>query len=849
MLGALKKRNSSLTTSSSLVIIQFCRVQEEIHDQTMTIGEIEFHSETPTATGKLTQLSIEREDGPSSPGTSIRQFVLQPPHEYVVCVRYNSLDDGTITGIQFQTNLGRRSKFYGTTPILSLRKGGRVGNRHELYAPPGQAIIGFHRSTESKKQYDIDVGKAPLTRRKKLRKLLLLPSVRSVLLKTTDSVTNKSVALKMMHGGRKAVALQAVRHGLASKMLAAGEDGDALVRLVLDGEQHVKHHRSSTSTTRRLSSLLSVASPTPTLEAADDDESEDQDSIQFPPSVLRAICEKGDSYEFSLMDLLMAGKEREGRTPLMRLLFESGIANVVFKKQKNVRCLAELMMTPDRIRGLRSIMQLMTDDEALDDPTRPSLMRSLLIGEENGERPSILRLMFIKSPGKTVTSLMDEMLRGEADTSDCIARRLLTETDDLNTMESTNANDVVSSGIKSTVSLGRLFFSDSPSGKPSLAKYVFGGEKSSLMRLMCQGEARSQNSLLRLLTGFRGSSNKSLMDLLTSGKPSLMDILLKGEESALETSLARQMLGTTFTIENGRVKMGNMLGSTSKSLAHPNQIVSTISMAAAGTADINGQDQLRKRLQRGMTIAKACMLGEEDGGPGLSMMRVLLLGEEQGTSVLRLLLTGEESGDVSPLRIMVTGMHAAFVAAQVAVDSTKEIEQEGLLELAKNPSKWGEALQRITKAVVESVNESHQENGSWKESFEKLIELGKKQLQNTDAWQENIAFLWTAFARVRSMGPEFAKQWKKQWLIIAKEIRLTGNRVREGSNWKILAPSFAQLVETIAEQQWQKVFLNVAMVLQAIERAANPDKQHEDSRLQTLLTIVEEISSYAPKWF
>ena len=363
------------------------------------------------------------------------------------------------------------------------------------------------------------------------------------------------------------------------------------------------------------------------------------------------------------------------------------------------------------------------------------------------------------------------------------------------------------------------------------------------MRLMVQGEARNQNSLFRLLTAYPGPDGRTLLDLFTSGTPSIMDIMLKGEESSEETSLARIMLGTTFTIENGQVVMGSMLGDISSKPS----IYSRSSLPDNSDSEEKQKERIRKQLRKGMTIAKASMLGEEDGGPGISFMRVLLLGEEQGVSVLRLLLTGEKNGDVSPLRIIFTGLYTAFVAARAVESSSKELQRDGLYEIAKNPTKWKDAISKITQTVIQSVNETHQNTNSWKESFEKLIELGRKQVfQSTEAWQENVAFLWTAFARVRSMGPEFAKVWKKQWIVVGKEIRLTGERVRKESVWKNLAPHFADLCDSIADQQWQKVFLIVTQLIREIESAAGTKPNQS---LSAALDIIEQFSSWAPNWF
>jgi hypothetical protein len=61
--------------------------------------------------------------------------------------------------------------------------------------------------------------------------------------------------------------------------------------------------------------------------------------------------------------------------------------------------------------------------------------------------------------------------------------------------------------------------------------------------------------LLRLMA-LEPHGKPSVMALFTGGQtPSVMDILLMGEETAGEDSIARRTLGTTFTIEDGRIRM------------------------------------------------------------------------------------------------------------------------------------------------------------------------------------------------------------------------------------------------------------------------------------------------------
>lgn len=659
-------------------------------------------------------------------------------------------------------------------------------------------------------------------------------------------------------GGTKAVAFQAMRHGLAGKMLAAGEDGDALVRLLLDGEER-KGSGKRPSIVAKMSAFSIMSKGTKSPES--DDEAEDaedgREQVAFPSSLLRALSDVGEAFDSSLIDLLMAGRARDGRTPLLRLLFEGGLSKLVFRKPSKPTepSLARLLLTPDRYKGMRSLMQILTDDEAMDDASRPSLMRSMLAGEESGERPSVLRLMLIRPKTASATSIMDELLHGEVEKDDSIARRLLSQKPD------------------GSMAVARQFFADTPSGQPSLAKYMFGGEsftatakRSSLLRLMTQGEARDQASLLRLLVTERRVDDKThhaLLDILTMGKPSLVDILLKGEESSSETSLARMMMGVTFTIQNGSVKMGNLLGdsTTSDHAAVPDLVtqtkpsfgaVSNANLATKYDSEFAAKEAVKQKLRRGVTIAKACMLGEEDGGPGISIMRAVLIGEESGMSILRLLVMGEEQGEVSPLRIILTGMEAAFVSASILQQAAGGTSSDNKSSTAANllsPTNLMDTSTKIIKAISESVQDSHHAGSTWRETFDKLVDLGKTAvLDSSGAWQKNLAFVWTAFARVRAMGPDFAKVWKRQFYLVAGEIRTTGNRVHENSAWKKLAPGFAELCEALGDQEFQRVLANVARNVRQVEAVASGDQKSNNKAVAAVSKALDLIEEWAPRW-
>ncbi|KAH9259019.1 hypothetical protein BASA81_002639 [Batrachochytrium salamandrivorans] len=703
-------------------------------------------------------------------------FQLQLPFEYLVCLRYHVCSQtGQLVGVQFQTNLGRRSRFQ----FHPLFDQSQQVERHELFvSQTGQCISGFTSasspppSSSPGSGYSISQMPIPFAKRKKLTSMLLLPTVRKLALKKPSPQT-KSALGQVTRGGKKSVAARAVQHGLAGKMFSAGEDGDAMIRLLLEGE-------------------------------------EKKSMVEFPTSILRALTDNRTN-DFSLLELLCRGD-----SPLLQKLFGSDSITAVnpppvikllfHQPDKHTPSLVQLVLAPNRVRGLRSLMQIMTDEEALDDPHRPCLMRSLLSGEEYGHRPSLLRMMLTK--GKANRTIID-MLMGGQGSNPSVARLMFTETPER------------------PISLCRAFFSDTAMGKPSLAKYAFGGEThgkgSSLLRLMVQGESRGQCSLLRLLGLETEKGAPALISLLTMNAPcSLLDVMMEGEDSAMEQSLARLMLGTTFTIQNGRIRMGKLLGQQ-------------------GDGEEEGLE--KPKLDRGLTVAKLCMLGEEDGGPGISIMRMVLLGEEKdGQSILRLLLTGEAMGEVSPLRILFTGMHAALVGANAVWG---EMDTD-LVDLALHPAQWLSVLQAVKHTVAETIVNDQAANMSWKESFDGLIALGKQRAyQHTANWRTNLAFLHTAFARIKSMGPEFAKVWTVRWLAVANEVRLTGERMgNPQSTWKQLAPEVAALVEAVAEQRWQVVIVSTAKLVQHVEKLLGGQQRTSLGRLASAIE-----GAWAPKWF
>jgi hypothetical protein len=695
-------------------------------------------------------------------------FTLVLPREHLVRIRGNV--GQSLVGIQFITNFGRVSKWYGGTSF---------GKRFELQAEPlGSEIIGFQLSTTTNNLRidSLETRPPPSAPKPSLTSLMLSSNVREVMLNSEHG--DRSLLRKMFKGGRKAVSLQALRAGLVSKTLA-GET--SLMRLLLD------------------------------------DQSGELEGV--PASLLEALAQKGE-YNWSLMDMLLSGKEREGKTPIIRLFFEKdknglSIADKVFRTQhdpvtnKNLVSIASILFIPDNKCGLRSLMQLMTDDEFLHDPQRPSMLRMMLFGEERLKEKSVLRLLVERPPSRE-TSVMDDFLAGEPNS---LVRRVL------------------------GTQLVRTLLTDTPTGKPALGRFVFGR----MLALLLQGEARSQASLVRMLlrkrvSPFGGKVSVSLLDLLTMGNPSPLDVTIIGEETAEEISLMRIILGTSFAIRDGTIVVRNRNFDTlevEETLADDDEVDETGKLVMP-----DATERAKQRLVNGLTIGTACVLGEEEGGPGISILRVLLMGEDTDTnfSIMRLLLTGEERGEISPLRMMFTGAQAAFVAALIMGRTQSEDSALG----AGGSTKLQQAmntLNKLTEAIKESVEKSNSEGSSWKETFQKLLSVSKEVV--LDGWKQNLAFLWTAFARIQSLGPEFAVIWKRQCFLIAGELQRTGERMSNPKSiWKQVAPHMAQFVELIGEMRWSQVIVKAGDLLAMIEAIASGGKV---SVMAKVMSVVEKV--------
>lgn len=345
------------------------------------------------------------------------------------------------------------------------------------------------------------------------------------------------------------------------------------------------------------------------------------------------------------------------------------------------------------------------------------------------------------------------------------------------------------------------------------------------------------------------------MDLLLSGHPSILDVAHKGEETADEASLFRLVVGTTFIFRDGRIQVlkrevdsmeaddslfdsddeedgkgghsnGNGHGSHSGGGGLVSQTVASLASRVDGLllgqsdSDDSRAQLVAEKLSNGLTIASACCIGEEKGGPGVSVLRLLMMGEDSDShSALRLMLTGEERGEPSPLRVFLTGAQAAYAASRAVMRQAGHAVDAGATWSDRTRA-VGDAVRRAAQAVQDVVDSSNANGASWKDTFKKLVDLSKE-LTAEATEKLNLAFLYTAFARLRELGPEFAAAWKKQCYVIAHELRKAAERSRPGSAWRVVAPHAADLIALVGEQKFIEVVGKGAELVQVVEGLAS----------------------------
>jgi len=315
-------------------------------------------------------------------------------------------------------------------------------------------------------------------------------------------------------------------------------------------------------------------------------------------SLLRTLAVRQSRFPQSMNDIIYA--QHSGGLPSIAELFFAGgptsVARAVFAPPRGDGSprLADLVFNQDRVKGLRSVVQLVTDEEALNDPAHKCFLRAVLEGD-TAVTPSIVRLLMTHAANNE-PSILERLLAHDEAPNGSIAR-MVTEGDP---------------------SVARLFLSQPPRGKPSLASLSL-----QLLRTLLHRNGDRQ-SLLGL-TMLEHPRKESLLRLLFKGTPGLLATALRGEDMASENSLCRVAVSNALVLEKGIVRFG-------------------------------GPDD------QGMTLAQAGVAGEVEFG--ISVLRALCLGEDtDNPSVLRLLMWG--GPDDCPLRVLLEGSFKAIVAGPV----------------------------------------------------------------------------------------------------------------------------------------------------------------------------------------
>lgn len=267
--------------------------------------------------------------------------------EYVTCVRYNRFD-GKISQCQLQTNLGRRSPWFGNPRI-------RFPPFEEIFADPGKAIIECKVEGQNIR---LKNHAPPREKRKKLALIQLLLKNRAAIFE--DNPNSASIYSKFKSGPlRKKVPI--------SPFVLFFSRSPTLARLILEDNE--------------------------------------------PASIFQLLTQRGNSFDLSILDLFLLNEPNNSIASLAfqySSYLKTSIGMACLKSHPGMPSLARLFLTPNKEKGFRSIQQLILDDEIYDDVERPSILRMLLFGED--KKDCTLRLLFTKNPNYRNTSVTDLLL-------------------------------------------------------------------------------------------------------------------------------------------------------------------------------------------------------------------------------------------------------------------------------------------------------------------------------------------------------------------------------------------------------------------------------------------------------
>jgi len=646
-----------------------------------------------------------------------------------------------LDGVQFVTNIGRSSCWYGGgggdpfsfTANAGMQLCGLVVQSSEFFCP---IILSLRTATCFK------TAKVP-------------SALRLVLSKNVRQLTfggNPSVFKSSFKGKPSTFRLLMRERAIIPRLMFRGSP--SFIRLVLSGEHHSE-----------------------------------------PDSLFRVLCTPYEEGKLSVMQLMNCFHPTDKSVLSIQQLMLVGKPSVTRqffgKSGSKLKPLFKILFENDAINGFPSLTRLLTVRDSIDDVVQPSVIEAVLLGEQYlglnsstiDDKSEDLELEARFSPTPRVTSLLrllltgqDNLLsllmKGEREGNGSILRNLVTD----------RYGDGLSLSRMATTN-----FENHLGHRPALSTYIFGGESSgrasllrrmiaaeerpsqlSLLRLMLMAPSKTKPSLLRTGSSFRKKNkNKTkirlpLLEIMTISKPSVADLFFQGEMKG-EDSLARLLFGTSVDYVDGKLSLGGKL----------------------------------KQGGTGVTLMELAMVGEEEGGPGFSFIRLLLVGEEDnGFSILRLLLTNEsDSDEPSMLRMLLTVLKTVLVASKVRPRHFKNGEwkgqfqnvQDALFDSQKDGTTLSGAIAKVKEVLSPAA--ASENFASFLSIMRSIPKRGK---EFEDMWKSQ----WLRIAREVTAAGERAKLnsfWNKnaskwatvadhmahqRWTQIASEIALMSSTFR-----------------------------------------------------------------------
>lgn len=509
----------------------------------------------------------------------------------------------------------------------------------------------------------------------------------------------------------------------------------------------------------------------------DSSDSATTNSISFIESLLygEAI---NDGPDISLMRLLLLGKpsifdmlldgEKEGKESVMRTMIkdENGDGLTIARK---------VLSSFDNHKGHRlALSRYMVGGEL---EGKSSMMRSLLAGETRKNQSSLLHLLlyrytyekkkkrrllrmgssFRKLPisRSSKSGMRNKIKEANKELDDRIEELDAEVEDEISMLRKSNATVVkkaLDTDAEEQVVVSLDITTESEAGDPFSEEdsdsdgeeELFGEDgtdelKAAVANLMDDVE-EEKGGVMR---------KRSLMQLMLFGSPSIFDLILDGELEG-EDSIARLVLATSASFENGRLKLGGTLGANNK----------------------------------GVSLMRLMLAGEEEGGPGISFMRLLLLGEaENGFSILRLLLINETTAEPSIFRVMLTAFKGILTASRIKNKT--------------DISRWKSNFKAIANSVISAQKKKKPLN--FKDTVNQVIDTFSSGVGN-------FGELFKILRTIPQKGKEFERMWKRTLYKVAEELRNSAKRMQSSrSLWVKIAPKIASIAEDVGDQKWTKV--------------------------------------------